>query len=82
MYTYDLCNDYFQKTITKILNQEYGAVRKLYLNAKTVNFDSVLPPSHHISLVMLTISCEGHRSAMVGPNESSTYVDVSGFIER
>ena len=31
MYTYDLCNDYFQKTISiKILNQEYGTVRKLY----------------------------------------------------
>ena len=30
MYTYDLRNDYFQKTIsTKTLNQEYGAVRKL-----------------------------------------------------
>ena len=31
MYTHDLCNDYFQKNIsTKILNQEYSAVRKLY----------------------------------------------------
>ena len=31
MYTYDLCNDNLQKNIsTKILNQEYGAVRKLY----------------------------------------------------
>ena len=30
MYTYDLHNGNFQKTIsTKILNQEYGAVRKL-----------------------------------------------------
>ena len=31
MYIYDLCNEYFQKIIsTKILNQEYGVVRKLY----------------------------------------------------
>ena len=53
MYTYDLCNDYFQKTITKILNQEYGAVRKLYLNAKTITFDSFTPTitSHLISNV-------------------------------
>ena len=30
MYTHDLCNDYFQKTIsTKTLNEEYGAVSKL-----------------------------------------------------
>ena len=30
-YTYDLCYDDFQKTIsTKIVNQEYGAVRKLH----------------------------------------------------
>ena len=31
---------------------------------------------------MSTISCDEHRSAMVGSNESSTYIGVSGFIER
>ena len=84
MYTYDLCNDNFQKNIsTKILNQEYGAVRKLNFFKWTINFDSFTPSikSHLISYVCY-ISCDGHRSAMVGSNESSPYIGVSGFIER
>ena len=85
MYTYDLCNDYFQKTIsTKILNQEYGTVGKLYFFKWTINFGSFTPSitSHLISYVYY-ISCDGHRSAMVGSNESSTPISgVSGFIER
>ena len=83
MYTYDLCNDNLQKNIsTKILNQEYGAVRKLY-ELWTINFDSFTPriKSHLISYVCY-ISYDGHRSAMVGSNESSPYIGVSGFIER
>ena len=84
MYTYDLCNDYFQKTVsTKTLNQEYGAVRKLYFFKWTINFDSFTPSiTLHLISYVYYISCNGHRSAMVGTNESRTYIGVSGFIER
>ena len=68
---HSLCNDYFQKTIsTKTLNQGYGAVRKLDFFKWAIKFDSFTPS---ITLYLIScdyyISCNGHRSVMVGANE-------------
>ena len=52
-------------------------------NAKTINFDSFTATiTSHLIIYVYCISCNGHRYGIVGSNESSTYTDVSGFIEK
>ena len=74
---------FLKNYINQILNEEYGAVRKLYVFKWTINFHSFTPSiTLHLISYVYYISCNGHRSAMVGTNESRTYIGVSGFIER
>ena len=42
----------------------------------------LLPLSDHNSFVMLTNSCDRHKSSMMGTNESNTYIGVNSFIEK
>ena len=44
MYTYDLCNGYFQQTmINKDLKSRILCSQEIFSNAKTINFDSFTP---------------------------------------